>query len=248
MNLKNRRWMGWMNMKKQKTELGYAFPRTVPVMAGYLVLGAAYGILMADSGYGPVWSVLISVLVYAGSLQYLGVSLLAAAVNPLYSFFMSLMLNARHLFYGISMLDRFRGLGLKKIYLIFGMCDETFSINYTAEIPPDVDRGWFMFFVTLLNHLYWFAGATLGGIFGSFITFNTEGLDFVMTAMFVVIFLEQWLKEERHESSLLGIGLSVLSLIAFGADGFLIPAMLSILAVLTLLRRPLEKAKGGACA
>ena len=113
---------------------------------------------------------------------------------------MTLMLNARHLFYGISMLDRFRGLGLKKIYLIFGMCDETFSINYTAEIPPDVDRGWFMFFVTLLNHLYWFAGATLGGIFGSFITFNTEGLDFVMTAMFVVIFLEQWLKEERHEA------------------------------------------------
>ncbi len=161
---------------------------------------------------------------------------------------MTLMLNARHLFYGISMLDRFRGLGLKKIYLIFGMCDETFSINYTAEFPPDVDRGWFMFFVTLLNHLYWFAGATLGGIFGSFITFNTEGLDFVMTAMFVVIFLEQWLKEKRHESSLLGIGLSVLSLIAFGADGFLIPAMLSILAVLTLLRKPLEKTKGGACA
>lgn len=105
-----------------------------------------------------------------------------------------------------------------------------------------------MFFVTLLNHLYWFAGATLGGIFGSFITFNTEGLDFVMTAMFVVIFLEQWLKEERHESSILGIGLSILSLISFGADGFLIPAMLSILAVLTLLRRPLEKTKGGACA
>ena len=127
-------------------------------------------------------------------------------------------------------------MGLKKIYLIFGMCDETFSINYTAKIPEDVDRGWFMFFVTLLNHFYWVFGATLGGIFGSLITFSTEGLDFVMTAMFVVIFLEQWLKEERHTSSLLGIGISLLCLIAFGADNFIIPSMIAMLGVLTLLR------------
>ena len=207
-----------------------------------------YGIYMNVSGFSFWYPCLMSLTIFAGSVEFVAVNLLLGAFHPIQALAMTLMLNARHLFYGISMLDRFRGLGLKKIYLIFGMCDETFSINYTAEIPPDVDRGWFMFFVTLLNHLYWFAGATLGGIFGSFITFNTEGLDFVMTAMFVVIFLEQWLKEERHESSLLGIGLSVLSLIAFGADGFLIPAMLSILAVLILLRRPLEKTKGGACA
>ena len=166
---------------------------------------------------------------------------LAAAVNPLYSFFMSLMLNARHLFYGISMLDKFRGTGWKKVYLIFGMCDESFSINYTADIPENVDRGWFMFFVTLLNHFYWFSGATLGGIFGSLIHFNTEGLDFVMTAMFVVIFMEQWLKEKNHTSSILGLGISLLCLIAFGADNFIIPAMLALLVVLTLMRRPLEK-------
>ena len=121
------------------------------------------------------------------------------------------------------------------------MCDESFSINYTAEIPEDVDRGWFMFFVTLLNHLYWFCGATLGGLFGSLIHFNTEGLDFVMVAMFVVIFLEQWLKEKNHTSSLLGIVLSLICLAAFGADDFIIPAMLAMLGVLTLLRRPLEK-------
>lgn len=223
-----------------------AFPNTIPILAGFLFLGMTYGIYMNVSGFSFWYPCLMSLTIFAGSVEFVAVNLLLGAFHPIQALAMTLMLNARHLFYGISMLDRFRGLGLKKIYLIFGMCDETFSINYTAEIPPDVDRGWFMFFVTLLNHLYWFAGATLGGIFGSFITFNTEGLDFVMTAMFVVIFLEQWLKEKRHESSLLGIGLSVLSLIAFGADGFLIPAMLSILAVLTLLRKPLTK--GGASA
>ncbi len=234
--------------KVLKKALYAAFPNTIPILAGFLFLGMTYGIYMNVSGFSFWYPCLMSLTIFAGSVEFVAVNLLLGAFHPIQALAMTLMLNARHLFYGISMLDRFRGLGLKKIYLIFGMCDETFSINYTAEIPPDVDRGWFMFFVTLLNHLYWFAGATLGGIFGSFITFNTEGLDFVMTAMFVVIFLEQWLKEERHESSLLGIGLSVLSLIAFGADGFLIPAMLSILAVLTLLRRPLEKTKGGACA
>ena len=232
--------------KVLKKALYAAFPNTIPILAGFLFLGMTYGIYMNVSGFSFWYPCLMSLTIFAGSVEFVAVNLLLGAFHPIQALAMTLMLNARHLFYGISMLDRFRGLGLKKIYLIFGMCDETFSINYTAEIPPDVDRGWFMFFVTLLNHLYWFAGATLGGIFGSFITFNTEGLDFVMTAMFVVIFLEQWLKEKRHESSLLGIGLSVLSLIAFGADGFLIPAMLSILAVLTLLRKPLTK--GGTCA
>lgn len=229
-----------------KKALYAAFPNTIPILAGFLFLGMTYGIYMNVSGFSFWYPCLMSLTIFAGSVEFVAVNLLLGAFHPIQALAMTLMLNARHLFYGISMLDRFCGLGLKKIYLIFGMCDETFSINYTAEIPPDVDRGWFMFFVTLLNHLYWFAGATLGGIFGSFITFNTEGLDFVMTAMFVVIFLEQWLKAERHESSILGIGLSVLSLIAFGADGFLIPAMLSILAVLTLLRKPLTK--GGTCA
>ena len=142
---------------------------------------------------------------------------------------------------GISMLDKFRGLGLKKIYLIFSMCDESFSINYTADIPEDVDRGWFMFFVTLLNHLYLVSGATLGGIFGSFIHFNTEGLDFVMTAMFVVIFIEQWKKEKSPLCGILGLFISLICLTAFGADGFIIPAMIAIVLVLTVLRRPLEK-------
>ena len=231
--------------KVLKKALYAAFPNTIPILAGFLFLGMTYGIYMNVSGFSFWYPMLMSVTIFAGSIEFVTVNMLLGAFDPLQAFAMTLMINARHLFYGISMLDKFRGMGWKKFYLIFGMCDETFSINYTADIPEDVDRGWFMFFVTLLNHLYWFSGATLGGNFGSLINFSTEGLEFVMVAMFVVIFLEQWLKEKDHTSSLLGLGISLLCLIAFGADSFIIPAMLAILAVLTLIRRPLEKKEGG---
>ncbi len=221
-----------------------AFPLTLPIFAGFWFLGLTYGIYMHASGFSFWYPMLMSMTIFAGSVEFVAVNLLLGAFNPLQAFVMTLMINARHLFYGISMLDKFKGTGWKKGYLIFGMCDESFSINYTAQIPADVDKGWFMFFVTLLNHLYWVFGATLGGIFGALLTFNTKGLEFVMTAMFVVIFLEQWLKEKQHISSLLGIGLSVLCLVAFGSENFLIPTMLAILGVLTLIRAPLEK--GGA--
>ena len=139
------------------------------------------------------------------------------------------------------MLDKYRGTGLKKFYLIYGMCDESFSVNYTAEIPEDVDKGWFMFFVNLLNQIYWVAGATIGGILGGVIAFNTNGIEFVMTAMFVVIFLEQWLKEKNHITSILGLVISVVCLILFGADKFIIPSMAAMLIILTLLRKVLDK-------
>lgn len=196
---------------------------------------------MNVSGFSFWYPCLMSLTIFAGSIEFVTVNLLLGAFDPLQALAMTLMINARHLFYGISMLDRYRGTGWKKPYLIFGMCDESFSINYTAKIPEDVDWGWFMFFVTLLNHFYWFSGATLGGIFGSLIRFDTKGLDFVMTAMFVVIFLEQWLGEKRHTSALLGVGLSLLCLIAFGPDRFIIPAMAVILLTLTGLRRQLEE-------
>lgn len=196
---------------------------------------------MNVSGFRFSYPMLMSLTIFAGSMEFVTVNLLLGAFHPLQALAMTLMINARHLFYGISMLDKYRGTGWKKCYLIFGMCDESFSINYTAEIPKDVDRGWFMFFVTLLNHLYWFSGATLGGIFGSFLHFNTEGLDFVMTAMFVVIFLEQWMKEKRHISAAAGLGVSLLCLAVFGADRFMIPAMSVILVLLTFLRGTLEK-------
>ena len=223
-----------------------AFPYTIPIFAGFWFLGLTYGIYMNVNGFSFIYPMLMSLTIFAGSIEFIAVNMLMGAFDPLQALAMTLMINARHLFYGIAMLDKFRGLGWKKIYLIFGMCDESFSINYTADIPEDVDRGWFMFFVTLLNHFYWFSGATLGGIFGSFLQFSTEGLDFVMTAMFVVIFLDQWGKDKQHASALIGLAASVLCLQLFGADGFLIPTMVCILAALLLLRKPLETREGGA--
>lgn len=222
-----------------------AFPYTIPIFAGFWFLGMTYGIYMNVSGFSFLYPMLMSITIFAGSMEFITVDLLLGSFNPVQAFLMTLMINARHLFYGISMLDKFRGTGLKKLYLIFGMCDESFSINYTAKIPPDVDRGWFMFFVTLLNHFYWFSGSTLGGIFGSLIHFNTEGLDFVMTAMFTVIFLEQWLKDRQHISALLGLGISLLCLWIFGTDNFIIPSMAAMLMMLTLLRKPVEKREEG---
>ena len=218
-----------------------AFPHTLPILAGFWFLGMTYGIYMNVSGF-PFWyPMLMSLTIFGGSLEFLAVSMLQAPFAPAQVLVMTLMIQARHLFYGISMLDKFKGLGWKKPYLIFGMCDETFSINYTADIPAQIDRGWFYFFVTLLNHFYWFAASTLGGLVGSLLRFSTEGLDFVMTAMFVVIFLEQWLKEKRRVSEWVGLAASVGCLLVFGADRFLIPTMICILAALTALRRPLER-------
>lgn len=234
----------WMSMSERgtcKQALKAAFPHTIPIFAGFWFLGMTYGIYMNVSGF-PFWyPMIMSLTIFAGSVEFVAVNLLLGAFHPLQAFAMTLMINARHLFYGLSMLEKYRGNGWKDFYLIFGMCDESFSINYTAEIPEGIDKGWFMFFVTLLNHFYWFFGASLGGIFGSLIHFNTEGLDFVMTAMFVVIFMEQWMKEKNHVSSVAGLGITLLCLIAFGADSFIIPAMLAILGILTLLRKPMEK-------
>lgn len=225
----------------RRKALRAAFPYTIPIFAGFWFLGLTYGIYMNVSGFSFWYPMLMSLTIFAGSVEFVAVNMLLGAFNPLQALAMTLMVNARHLFYGVSMLDRYRNTGGFKPYLIFGMCDETFSINYTARIPEDVDRKWFFFFVTLLNHFYWFSGATLGGLFGSLIHFNTEGLEFVMTAMFVVIFMEQWLKEKNHTASLLGLGLSLLCLVAFGPENFIVPAMAAILCVLTALKKQLEK-------
>ncbi|MBE6728007.1 MAG: branched-chain amino acid transporter AzlC [Ruminococcaceae bacterium] len=228
---------------KLKSAFLAAFPNTVPILTGFLFLGMSYGIYMNTSGF-PFWyPCLMSLTIFAGSMEFVTVSLLLGHFDPLQAFLMALMINARHLFYGISMLDRYKGLGIKKLYLIFGMCDESFSVNCTANIPNGVDKGWFYFFVTLLNHSYWFIGSTLGGIFGSLLSFNTEGITFVMTALFVVIFLEQWLKDKNYISALIGVVVSVISLVVFGKDDFIIPAMIGIVGVLTLLRKPIEGGK-----
>lgn len=225
----------------RKKALRAAFPHTLPIMAGFLFLGTTYGIYMNVLGFPFYYPMIMSATIFAGSVEFVVANLLLESFHPIHVLMMTLILNARHLFYGISMLDRFQNTGWKKYYLIFGMCDESFSVNYTAKIPEDVDHGWFMFFVTLLNQVYWIAGASLGGIFGSLLPINTEGLEFVMTAMFVVIFMEQWLKEKNHASAVWGVGISFLCLIVFGAKYFMLPSMIGILAAVLLLRKRLER-------
>lgn len=218
-----------------------AFPHTLPVLAGFLFLGIAYGVLMQTKGFDWAWSLLMSTCVFAGSMQFVAITLLTAAFNPLYAFLLTLMVNARHLFYGISMLGKFKGTGKAKPYLIFALCDETFSILCSAEPPTGVSRTRFMVWVALLDQLYWVLGSLLGGVAGQFIPFDTTGLDFALTALFVVILVNQWKSSRNHAPVLIGLGCSALSLILFGPDNFLIPAMLAIGGLLTVCRKPLSK-------
>lgn len=228
----------------KRKALKAAFPHTIPILAGFWFLGLAYGIYMNVSGFSFWYPMLMSLIIFGGSLEFVAVTLLLSPFAPVQTLLLALVIQARHLFYGISMLDKFKGLGWKKAYLIFGMCDETFSVNYTADIPEDVDRGWFMFFVTLLNQFYWVSSATIGGLVGSLLSFDTTGLEFVMTAMFVVIFMEQWLKEKKHYTALIGLVSTLLCRLGFGADSFMIPTMICIVAGLTLFQKPIEKAGG----
>ncbi len=217
-----------------------AFPYTIPVLTGYLVLGTAYGILLDSKGYSFLWSALTSLFIYAGSMQFVSVSLLAAGFHPLYACFMTLMVNARHLFYGISMLSEFQGSGKKKPYLIFGLTDETFSILCSTQTTDDINKGWFMFFITLLDQIYWVCGSILGSILGSLIHFNTKGIDFVLTALFIVIFINQWKSATNHIPVLIGLGASILCRIIFGAANFIIPSMIAVLLFVNVFQNEIE--------
>ena len=230
-----------MVSKKIKAAFFAAFPNTIPILAGFLFLGIAYGIYMNQSGFNFYYPMFMSFIIFAGSVEFATVSWLLGSFDPVNILFLTLMINARHLFYGLSMLEKYNIPGWKKLYLIYGMCDESFSINATVDVPKDIDKGLFMFFVTMLNQIYWVAGATIGGIFGSFIPFDTKGLEFVMTALFVVIFLENWLKEKDHNASVIGLFISFICLMIFKGTNFIIPSMIIILSILTLLRGRLQK-------
>ncbi len=231
-------------LKVLKRAAYVAVPHSLPIFAGYAFLGLTYGISMSVHGFHPLYTFLMCIFIFGGSTQIVAVSLLSTGFDPMNTFLVNVVLSARHIFYGISMLEKYRGLGLKKLYMIFGMVDETFSINFSAEIPKDVDRGWFMFFVTLFDHLYWIFGSTMGALFGTLINFSTEGIEFVMTAMFVVIFLGQWEKDKNHLSALSGLLLSVICLMIFGPENFIIPSMIAILIALAVSKNYLQKKEG----
>ncbi len=230
-------------MKTKINALKAAFPFTLPVLAGFVFLGIAYGILMKSIGYGAGWTFLTSFLVFAGSMQYVGITLLTSTFNPVYALLITLMVNARHIFYGISMLEKFKNSGRFKPYLIFAMCDETFSILCSAKPDKEVDNNWFMFFIALLNRWYWIIGSVLGAFLGEYIKFNTRGLDFALTALFVVIFINQWLEQKNHYPALVGVFSSAACLLIFGKNSFIIPAMLLILIIFTFTEK--RHYKGG---
>ena len=219
-----------------------AFVKSVPVLAGYLVLGAGFGILMRNAGYGVLWTAAMSVFIYAGSMQFVGVGLLAGGANVLTAVFTTVMVNARHLFYSISMIDVYKNAGKYRPYSIFALTDETYSLLCDGAAPEGTDPDAYRFLVSLFNHSYWIAGSVLGSLLGAVLPFPTTGIEFSMTALFIASLTEQWLTAKDHLPALTGLGCTLLSLVLFGRDRFLIPAMLLITLALTLLRRR----KGGA--
>jgi len=222
-----------MDRKALPSAYAAAFPATVPILLGFVPLGIAFGLLMNAAGYNALWSLFMSVAVYAGSAQFLGVEFLSAAVPLGQVALMTLIVNFRHLVYGLSMLEKYRDMGRRKPYMIFALPDETYAILSSGHVPEGVDPHDYRFAVASLNQLYWVAGSVLGGLLGAALPINTQGADFAMTALFVVIALGQWEEPKNRPSALLGLGAAVLSLLIFGPDRFLIPALLVI--VLSLL-------------
>lgn len=220
-----------------KKTLQKAFYATFPVMAGYLVLGIGFGILMHTRGYAWYWSLLMSLMIYAGSMQYVAIDLLGASANLITVTLMTLVVNARHLFYGISMLSKYKDIGKTKPYLIFALTDETYSLVCQEELPLEVDREQYYFLVSILNHAYWIVGSVLGAVLGSALSFNSMGVEFSMTALFIVSMLEQWESTANHVPALTGLFVSVACLLLFGANDFLIPALISITLALLLERK-----------
>lgn len=218
-----------------------AFPLSISVMAGYLVLGFGFGLLLRAKGYGILWALMMSVLIYAGSMQYVAIDLLSSGATLISTAIMTFLINVRHLFYGLSMLQRYHGMGRKKPYLMFSLTDETYAIASHVNPPEGVDRGWFYLCLSGLHQLYWILGGVLGNVFGGMQLIATTGVEFSMTALFAVILTDQWLNARDHRPAAIGVTASVLSLVLFGPERFIVPAMVGITACLMLLPRSAGK-------
>lgn len=224
-----------------------AFPYTIPVLTGYLFIGIAFGVMYAEKGYSFLWAILMSLLVYAGSGQYLAVNFFTPGISFVQVIFMTLMVNIRHIFYGISLLDKFNQMGKKRWYMIFGLTDETYSLLCTTKVPEGVEEEKFLFAISIMNQSYWVIGSAIGGLAGSFLPFNSEGIDFAMTALFVVIFVEQWMDAKNRIPEIIGVAAAFLCLQIFGADSFVLPSMLLIIMILFAGRRKLDEKEVAKC-
>jgi len=218
-----------------------AFPYTIPVLTGYLFIGIAFGVMYAEKGYSFLWAILMSLLVYAGSGQYLAVNFFVPGFSFLQVIFLTFMVNVRHIFYGISLLEKFNKMGKKRWYMIFGLTDETYSLLCTTNVPEDVEEDKFLFAISIMNQSYWVLGSAIGAIAGTVLPINSEGIDFAMTALFVVIFVEQWMEKKNRIPEIIGVAVAIIALTIFGASSFVLPAMLAIVALLFIGRKRLDK-------
>lgn len=238
-----------MDKYQERKKKGYAaalkaaFPYTIPVMTGYLFIGFAFGVMFQEKGYNFLWAGLVSLLVYAGSGQYLAVNFFAPGVSLVQVVFLEFMLNVRHIFYGLSMLERFQKMGKKRLYMIFALSDETYSLLCLTRIPKSVDEEKFLFFLAMLDQLYWIIGSMLGAAAGSAIPIPTTGIDFAMTALFIVIFVEQRMTSKSHVPAYIGLGCTLICLLIFGSDNFILPSMICIMILLLSCRRVLDTDK-----
>ncbi len=218
-----------------------AFRDSLPVLAGYLALGIGFGVLLQSKGYSFLWALLMSCTIYAGAGQYAAVDLLSSGASLITTALMTLLINARHFFYGFSLLDKYKGTGKAKPYMIFGLTDETYSLVCTAKLDDTVNHKKYYFFLTALDQLYWITGCTLGALLGEFIPFNSTGIEFAMTAIFVVIFVEQWMSTKEHLPAILGALTTLVCMFVFGKQLFIIPSMILIAIELIAFRKKLEK-------
>ena len=214
-------------------ELQFALKRTIPILLGYVTLGTAFGILLQQAGFGWPWALLISAVVYAGSLQFVMVTFLGGGVSLLSVILMTLSINSRHMFYGISFIQRFKAMGKARPYMIFSLTDETYSLLCGTKIPSVLNENRAMLLMSAVNQCYWIIGSVLGNLIGNIIPFDTTGIDFAMTALFVVIFTEQWLAADSHIPTFIGLFSGILCLVIFGPGGFILPSLILAVALLS---------------
>ena len=233
-------------MSEYRKAFQKAFPYTIPVLTGYLFIGTAFGVMYAEKGYSFLWAILMSVLVYAGSGQYLAVNFFVPGVSFLQVIFLTFMVNVRHVFYGVSLLEKFNKVGKSRWYMIFALTDETYSLLCTTKIPKGVDESKFLLAISILDHSYWVLGSAIGAIAGTLLPISSEGIEFAMTALFIVIFIEQWMEKKNRIPEIIGVVIAIVSLVIFWASNFVLPAMLAIVALLFVGRKKLDK-EGVSC-